>query len=314
MTKAKRYEELCFSDDFMFCKVLQNNPAVCREMTELILGRKIGSFAEAEPQKTIRLTADGHGVRFDVYFEDDQDTVFDIEMHQWSVQHLAKRTRYYQGMIDLNMLEKGTKYENLKNSYIVFITLDNPYEEIGLHKYRFRNICMEEPCLEMGDGAEKVFLCANGTRDDVSDEIQAFLQYVAGEKPTTEITKKLDRLVLDAREHKEWRLEYMTLLERDERMREEGRTEGREEGRAEGREEGRAEERKNTLREKQRADEAEKRAAEAEKRADEAEKRAAEAEKRADEAIQRAKESDQHFRIVEQQRAMRQEQITALRK
>ena len=170
---------------------------------------------------------------------------------------------------------------------------------------------MEEPCLEMGDGAEKVFLCANGTRDDVSDEIQAFLQYVAGEKPTTEITKKLDQLVLDAREHKEWRLEYMTLLERDERMREEGRTEGR----AEGREEGRAEEHKNTLREKQRADEAEKRASEAERRADEAEKRAAEAEKRADEAIQRAKEeSDQHFRIVEQQMAMMQDQIAALQK
>ena len=166
---------------------------------------------------------------------------------------------------------------------------------------------MEEPCLEMGDGAEKVFLCANGTRDDVSDEIQAFLQYVAGEKPTTEITKKLDQLVLDAREHKEWRLEYMTLLERDEKMREEGR--------AEGREEGRAEEHKNTLREKQRADEAEKRASEAERRADEAEKRAAEAEKRADEAIQRAKEkSDQHFRIVEQQMAMMQDQITALQK
>jgi hypothetical protein len=158
---------------------------------------------------------------------------------------------------------------------------------------------MEEPCLEMGDGAEKVFLCANGTRDDVSDEIQAFLQYVAGEKPTTEITKKLDQLVLDAREHKEWRLEYMTLLERDERMREEGR----------------AEEHKNTLREKQRADEAEKRASEAERRADEAEKRAAEAEKRADEAIQRAKEeSDQHFRIVEQQMAMMQDQIAALQK
>ena len=174
---------------------------------------------------------------------------------------------------------------------------------------------MEEPCLEMGDGAEKVFLCANGTRDDVSDEIQAFLQYVAGEKPTTEITKKLDQLVLDAREHKEWRLEYMTLLERDERMREEGRTEGRAEGRAEGREEGRAEEHKNTLREKQRADEAEKRASEAERRADEAEKRAAEAEKRADEAIQRAKEeSDQHFRIVEQQMAMMQDQIAALQK
>ena len=39
---AKRYEELTFADDFMFCKVLQNNPQVCRELTELILGKRIG--------------------------------------------------------------------------------------------------------------------------------------------------------------------------------------------------------------------------------------------------------------------------------
>ena len=49
----------------------------------------------------------------------------------------------------------------------------------------------------------------------------------------------------------------MTLLERDERMREEGRVEGFEKGHKEGREE----ERKNTLREKARADEAEKQVA-----------------------------------------------------
>ena len=53
----------------------------------------------------------------------------------------------------------------------------------------------------------------------------------------------------------------MTLLERDERMREEGREEGFEKGHKEGREEGREEERKNTLREKARADEAEKQVA-----------------------------------------------------
>ena len=72
---------------------------------------------------------------------------------------------------------------------------------------------------------------------------------MAGEAPSTEITRKLDHLVNEAREHKEWRMEYMTLLERDEMMRDEGRAEGR------------AEERKNTLREKQRADSAEQRAA-----------------------------------------------------
>ena len=39
---AKRYEELTFTDDFMFCKVLQNNPDICKELAELILGKKIG--------------------------------------------------------------------------------------------------------------------------------------------------------------------------------------------------------------------------------------------------------------------------------
>ena len=53
----------------------------------------------------------------------------------------------------------------------------------------------------------------------------------------------------------------MTLLERDERMREEGREEGRAEGFEKGHKEGREEERKNTLREKARADEAEKQVA-----------------------------------------------------
>ena len=33
MAERKTYEELTFCDDFMFCKVLQNNPQVCRELT-----------------------------------------------------------------------------------------------------------------------------------------------------------------------------------------------------------------------------------------------------------------------------------------
>ena len=49
----------------------------------------------------------------------------------------------------------------------------------------------------------------------------------------------------------------MTLLERDEQMREEGRKEGLEEGLKKGREEGREEERVNTKKEASRADAAE---------------------------------------------------------
>ncbi len=77
MTNA--YDELLFTDDFMFCKILQNNPDHARELVELVLDRKIRHILMPESQKAIELKADGRGVRFDVFFEDDEKTVYDIE-------------------------------------------------------------------------------------------------------------------------------------------------------------------------------------------------------------------------------------------
>ena len=39
--KPKKYEELRFTDDFMFSKVLTNNPEICRRLLELFLDIKI---------------------------------------------------------------------------------------------------------------------------------------------------------------------------------------------------------------------------------------------------------------------------------
>ena len=91
----------------MFCKILQENEDLCKDLTELIIGRKIGSIVKSEKQKTIEISADGHGVRFDVYFEDDEKRVYDIEMQRADTLELPLRSRYYQGMIDLDYLEKG---------------------------------------------------------------------------------------------------------------------------------------------------------------------------------------------------------------
>ena len=81
----KDYEELRFQDDFMFCKILQENEDLCKELTEIVIGRKIGSIVKTEKQKSIEVTADGHGVRFDVYFEDDKKTIYDIDYSDFRV-------------------------------------------------------------------------------------------------------------------------------------------------------------------------------------------------------------------------------------
>ena len=41
---AKKYEELTFHDDFMFCKVLETHQDLCRKLLELALGRKLGDL------------------------------------------------------------------------------------------------------------------------------------------------------------------------------------------------------------------------------------------------------------------------------
>lgn len=90
------YDQLKFTDDFMFCKILENNPDLCKELLEVILGVKIRKIERISKQKEIKVRADGKGVRFDVYLEDADNTVFDIEMQTTKKSELPKRSRYYQ--------------------------------------------------------------------------------------------------------------------------------------------------------------------------------------------------------------------------
>ncbi len=221
--EVKQYEDLDFTDNFMFCKILQNNPNLCKELTELILDRKIGNIISLNKQMPIEITSDGRGVRFDVYLEDDASTVYDIEMQTYREADLPKRARYYQAMIDLNMSERGIKYKDLKCSYVIFICLKNPFGQVGRHKYTIRSACVEEPSLEFGDEAYRIILSAEGDQDDVSEEMKQFLYYLTTRKAESDLTRKLEEEVIRSRNHKEWRMEYMTLLERrDERNIEKG--------------------------------------------------------------------------------------------
>ena len=92
----------------------------------------------------------------------------------------------------------------------------------GRHIYTFKNVCQEDQEVFLGDGTEKIFLNANGQKDDVSPELKAFLDYVAGRKSDDLFVKKLDQAVEQAKTNREWRREYMTLLMRDQENIEKG--------------------------------------------------------------------------------------------
>ena len=232
--KMKKYEELELRDDFMFSRIM-SNPKFVKPLLETILGVKIRKIVYPQTQKTIDLSLQAKGIRLDVYVEDDQNTVFNLEMQTSDGANLPKRMRYYQGMIDLNILEKGQDYTTLKKSYVIFICTFDPFGE-GRHIYTFCNTCQENTALTLDDDAVKIILSTKGTMNDVSPEMKRILDYIDGKGASDKFTEELEEAVRSARQNERWRLDYMT-LEYEYRQRYlEGKEEGREEGRAEGRE------------------------------------------------------------------------------
>ena len=168
-TKQTKWEELSISNDFLFGKVMQN-PELCKELLQRILpDLNIERIEYPELQKSIRMDMDARSVRLDVYVKDEKEAVYDIEMQVSGTKELPRRSRYYQSMIDLQLIDKGQLYDELKRSYVIFICLFDFYGK-GRHMYTFENICREDGRISMGDEAVKIFLNARGTLDDVSDE------------------------------------------------------------------------------------------------------------------------------------------------
>ena len=53
------YSDLKFTNNFIFCKVLENNLDLCKELLALILKIKIKKVVLADKEKTLDVTPDG---------------------------------------------------------------------------------------------------------------------------------------------------------------------------------------------------------------------------------------------------------------
>ena len=74
----------------------------------------------------------------------------------------------------------------------------------------------------MGDDTTKIFLNTEGKMADVNQKLTAFLDYVAGKKSDDSFVQKLENAIKIAKQNREWRHEYMTLLMRDQENIEKG--------------------------------------------------------------------------------------------
>ena len=234
----KSIKDLTFTDDFMFGEIMKNEE-ICKGVIERLLHIKIEKLELITLQETIAPYYETRGVRFDVYVKD-SDKVYDIEVQNKKFTEIEKRTRYYQSMIDIDMLAKGANFKELKESYVIFICKTDPFD-LGEPCYKVKSIFENHPEKEFDDKTHKVFYNASAYKKETDPEIFAFLQYVRTNVPEDDFTAGIFENVEKAKENEQFRSEYMRCNIHDFDKLEEGKEIGIAIGEARGEERGRSE-------------------------------------------------------------------------
>lgn len=230
--ERKLLKELNLTDRFLFDEVIED-PQTHRDILSIIFGREIPLLTKSETEKEMRVSPQIRSVRMDVFSMDEEGTVYNTEMQDKRKSDLAKRSRYYQAVLDTNLLEPGIPNYNLLNTtYIILITTFDLFG-YGKYQYTFEARCREEPGCVLEDQAVRIFLNTRGKNDsEVSEELVSFLHYIenttdaVAENSGSERIKRIHNRVRKVKVSEEIGVKYMQAWEEKYYEREEGREEG----------------------------------------------------------------------------------------
>lgn len=234
----EKFEDLTICNDFMFKKVMANK-ALCKRFVEAVMQKPIADIIYTETEKTLDTYYDSKGVRLDVIVADEEQTRYNLEMQvrnsigKTGKTILPKRTRYYQSILDMDMLQKGQNYDELPPLALIFVCAFDFFGE-GRYAYTIKSRCVENLELELENDVTILLLNALGSHGKISELVKNFLEYVNTSVCNDEFTRAVDHELTRIKRDKKVRSEYMVL---EAKMRDatiEGWISGREVGKAEG--------------------------------------------------------------------------------
>ena len=228
----KSFDELTIADDFMFCKVMQDE-SICKEFLEMVLADKIGKITYLSSQDAVFTGSESKSVRLDLLVKDETGKSYDIEMQVANEHNIPKRMRYYQAAIDISFLDKGAHYKALNDSYIIFVCL---FDAIGRGKplYTFENICLEDRQTLLQDGTKKVIINAQAFSKAEDTELKGFLEYLKTGAINTEYTGRIETMIQAVKHNEQARKEYRFMSGFEMDAREEGIQQGIQQGFSDG--------------------------------------------------------------------------------
>mgnify|MGYP003586847833 CR=1 FL=1 len=215
-------------DDFMK-RCLKNNIPAVECILRIIMEQPDLHVLSVTIEDTIPSLL-GHGIRMDVHAVDSAGTEYDIEVQRSDKGAGARRARFNSSLLDLNSLKKGNTYDQLPESYVIFIT-ENYIFKAGLARYHINRI-IEELSRPFNDGEHIIYV--NGDYRG-SDDIGKLMNDFRSSKVDDMILEPLKETV---NRYKNNPREVAAMCADLEKWSMDERSEGRAEGRAEGRTEG----------------------------------------------------------------------------
>ena len=219
----KTLQDLTIKDDFMFGAVMAEEEN-CRGLLERVTGLSIGRV-EISRERSLAYRPEYRGIRLDVYVKDEKNTRYNVEMQVVKRAGLVKRARYYRSQMDMDLLLAGYEYEELPETYVIFICDFDPFKQ-KKYKYTFENRCLEEWKLPLRDGRHTIFLSTRGeNKDEIPRELRKFLEFVRADLEESQedfeddYVKQLQNFIFQVKRNREMEGRFMLLelLLQDER-------------------------------------------------------------------------------------------------
>lgn len=151
-------------DDFMRCMFKDNVP-LAEMVLRTITGKKDLVITDCQTQKDMKRLAGARSICLDAYGTDSKNKKYDLEIQRTDKGAGPYRARYHSSVMDIENLDAGQEFEELPDTYTIFITEKDFYGKgEPLYVIERMNLTIGE---EFGDGEHILYV--NGAYRGDSD-------------------------------------------------------------------------------------------------------------------------------------------------
>ena len=155
---------LCMMNNRFMNFMLDDNKKAAQVLLRIILGDDKIKVKNVRIQSFIQ-NIYGHSSQLDILAQDSKGRYFNVEVQRSDEGAPARRARFYSSILDTHFLQPGKLYEELPDTYVIFITENDVlHDNLPLYNIR-RRIDENAKCFE--DGSRIIYVNSQ-RRDDTA--------------------------------------------------------------------------------------------------------------------------------------------------